>query len=543
MFRTMKVATRLATLAGVMIALILVVGVLGIFAMQDSNRAMGSVYKDRVIPLKDLKLIADMYAVNIVDTAHKVRNKGMSMPEGLSNVEKADDIIHQRWAAYLSTELVVQEKELVELIKPQLVDADKAVLELKTILKNTDEAALNTFVLEQLYPKIEPVSDSFAKLVDVQLAVAEQSFNQSEASYSSAFWINISCIILSIFASLILGMMITRSITSQLGGEPAYAEDVVSKVSNGDLTVQVKLQHGDESSMLYAISQMILKLSEIISEVRSSTDTLSSASEQMNATAQSLSQSSSEQAASIEETSAAMEEMTASIAQNNENSKITEGIASKSAQQAISGGKAVTETVAAMRQIAQKIGIIDDIAYQTNLLALNAAIEAGRAGEHGRGFAVVAAEVRKLAARSQTAAKEIGEVASSSVTLAEQAGSLLVEIVPSIQRTAELVQEISAASNEQSTGAGEINDAILQITQATQQNAAASEELSSTSEELTQQAVQLQQLMEFFTTTQLAAVNRNRKPQAKASVAKTNSKPKASKAPNHDDTDFDFENF
>jgi methyl-accepting chemotaxis protein len=499
MFRTMKVATRLATLAGVMIALILVVGVLGIFAMQDSNRAMGSVYKDRVIPLKDLKLIADMYAVNIVDTAHKVRNKGMSMAEGLSNVEKADEIIHQRWADYLSTDLVSQEKELVELIKPQLVDADKAVLDLKTILKNTDEAMLNVFVLEQLYPKIEPVSDSFAKLVDVQLAVAEQSFNQSEASYSSAFWINISCIILSIFASLILGMMITRSITSQLGGEPAYAEDVVSKVSNGDLTVQVKLQHGDESSMLYAISQMILKLSEIISEVRSSTDTLSSASEQMNATAQSLSQSSSEQAASIEETSAAMEEMTASIAQNNENSKITEGIASKSAQQAISGGKAVTETVAAMRQIAQKIGIIDDIAYQTNLLALNAAIEAGRAGEHGRGFAVVAAEVRKLAARSQTAAKEIGEVASSSVTLAEQAGSLLVEIVPSIQRTAELVQEISAASNEQSTGAGEINDAILQITQATQQNAAASEELSSTSEELTQQAVQLQQLMEFFT--------------------------------------------
>jgi methyl-accepting chemotaxis protein len=543
MFRTMKVATRLATLAGVMIALILVVGVLGIFAMQDSNRAMGSVYKDRVIPLKDLKLIADMYAVNIVDTAHKVRNKGMSMAEGLSNVEKADEIIHQRWADYLSTDLVSQEKELVELIKPQLVDADKAVLDLKTILKNTDEAMLNVFVLEQLYPKIEPVSDSFAKLVDVQLAVAEQSFNQSEASYSSAFWINISCIILSIFASLILGMMITRSITSQLGGEPAYAEDVVSKVSNGDLTVQVKLQHGDESSMLYAISQMILKLSEIISEVRSSTDTLSSASEQMNATAQSLSQSSSEQAASIEETSAAMEEMTASIAQNNENSKITEGIASKSAQQAISGGKAVTETVAAMRQIAQKIGIIDDIAYQTNLLALNAAIEAGRAGEHGRGFAVVAAEVRKLAARSQTAAKEIGEVASSSVTLAEQAGSLLVEIVPSIQRTAELVQEISAASNEQSTGAGEINDAILQITQATQQNAAASEELSSTSEELTQQAVQLQQLMEFFTTTQLTAVNRNRKPQAKAPMAKVNSKPKVGKATNHDDTDFDFENF
>ncbi|MBU1620333.1 MAG: MCP four helix bundle domain-containing protein [Gammaproteobacteria bacterium] len=543
MFRTMKVATRLATLAGVMIALILVVGVLGIFAMQDSNRAMASVYKDRVIPLKDLKLIADMYAVNIVDTAHKVRNKGMSMAEGLSNVEKADALIHQRWEAYLATELVAEEQNLVALIKPQLAEADKAVADLKEMFKTNNEAALDNFVLQQLYPKIEPVSDSFAKLVDVQLAVAEQSFNASETSYTEALWVNLICILLSIVASLVLGVLITRSLTSQLGGEPAYAEEVVSKVSNGDLTVEVKLQHGDQNSMLYAISQMILKLSEIIGEVRSSTDTLSSAAEQMNATAQSLSQSSSEQAASIEETSAAMEEMTSSIAQNNDNSKITEGIASKSAVQAISGGKAVNETVSAMRQIAQKIGIIDDIAYQTNLLALNAAIEAGRAGEHGRGFAVVAAEVRKLAARSQTAAKEIGEVASSSVTLAEQAGSLLVEIVPSIQRTAELVQEISAASNEQSTGAAEINDAILQITQATQQNAAASEELSSTSEELTQQAVQLQQLMEFFTTAQLTAVNRHKKTQPKAAATvKVAAKTKAQKA-SHDETDFDFENF
>ncbi|WP_337841575.1 methyl-accepting chemotaxis protein [Rheinheimera sp.] len=541
MFRKMKVATRLATLAGAMIALILIVGVMGILAMQDSNRAMGSVYKDRVIPLKDLKLIADMYAVNIVDTAHKVRNNGLSMADGLANVDKADAIIHERWNAYLVTELVPAEKELVTLIKPQLAEADAAVAKLKQVLRDGDREALDTFVLQQLYPKIEPVSDSFAKLVDVQLKVAEQSFNASEASYTTALWVNLGCIFASILASLILGVLITRSLTRQLGGEPAYAEDVITKVAAGDLTVNVQLAEGDQSSMLFAISQMVQKLSEIISEVRSSTDTLSSAAEQMNATAQSLSQSSSEQAASIEETSAAMEEMTASITQNNENSKITEGIASKSANQAISGGKAVSETVAAMRQIAQKIGIIDDIAYQTNLLALNAAIEAGRAGEHGRGFAVVAAEVRKLAARSQTAAKEIGEVATSSVTLAEQAGSLLTEIVPSIQRTAELVQEISAASNEQSVGAGEINDAILQITQATQQNAAASEELSSTSEELTQQAVQLQQLMEFFSITQHRAQQRPKKAVHHAQPVKTAKVSK--KATAADEADFDFENF
>jgi len=194
-----------------------------------------------------------------------------------------------------------------------------------------------------------------------------------------------------------------------------------------------------------------------------------------------------------------MEEMSASIAQNNENSKVTGDIATRSAKEAVEGGQSVRETVAAMKQIAQKIAIIDDIAYQTNLLALNAAIEAGRAGEHGKGFAVVAAEVRKLAERSQVAAEEISLLASDSVGLAEKAGSLLETIVPSIQKTSDLVQEIAAASAEQNSGVGQINGALSQITEAVQQNAAASEELASTSEEVSAQAMELQSLMEFFT--------------------------------------------
>jgi methyl-accepting chemotaxis protein len=194
-----------------------------------------------------------------------------------------------------------------------------------------------------------------------------------------------------------------------------------------------------------------------------------------------------------------MEEMSASIAQNNENSKVTGDIATKSAKEAVEGGDAVKETVSAMKQIAKKIAIIDDIAYQTNLLALNAAIEAGRAGEHGKGFAVVAAEVRKLAERSQVAAEEISQLASGSVGLAEKAGTLLETIVPSIQKTSDLVQEIAAASAEQNSGVGQINTALSQITQAVQQNAAASEELASTSEEVSAQAMELQSMMEFFT--------------------------------------------
>lgn len=498
MFSNMKVAMRLAVLAGTLLVFMVIIGAMGIKGMREAYEGMRSVYMDRVIPLKDLKLIADMYAVNIVDVAHKVRNKGLNWQQGTESVNAAQQTIHTRWDAYLATDLVSAEQKLVTELKPLLITADTATAELLNIFATQDTAKLDEFVLNKLYPSIEPVSDRFTRLVDVQLAVAEQVYQATNISYQRTLVFNIGLIITSIVISLLLGFLITRSLLKQLGGEPKYTADMIYKITEGDLSVKVDINPKDQTSILFAIRQMVSKLSEIIGDVRSTADSLSSASEELSATAQSLSQSSTQQAASIEETSASMEEITASIGQNNDNAKITDNLASKSAQEANQGGDAVKNTVDAMRKIAQKISVIDDIAYQTNLLALNAAIEAGRAGEHGRGFAVVASEVRKLAGRSQTAAKEIGELAGGSVKLAESAGQLLDEIVPAIKKTADLVQEISAASDEQTMGANQITIAISQISIATQQNSSSAEELYSTAEELTSQAMQLQERMEFF---------------------------------------------
>jgi methyl-accepting chemotaxis protein len=400
--------------------------------------------------------------------------------------EAAGDAAAQKELKEVSDHLKTVEKEFV--------DFDKQAEQVFVLLeegKLSAAAALEAKV-EKTGTDLDNELGKFVKLIDKNLDEMTKKIEEDEAL---AVKMMIILTVAALIFGLGIGIFVTRGITRPIN----EALGVANSLAQGDLTITVESNSKDETGqMMSALSNMVEKLKQVVGDVMGATDNVASGSQELSATAQQMSQGATEQAASAEEISSSMEEMSSSIKQNSDNSSQTEKIAIKSATDAKEGGKSVTETVAAMKEIATKISIIEEIARQTNLLALNAAIEAARAGEHGKGFAVVASEVRKLAERSQAAAGEISTLSSRSVQVAETAGEMLNKMVPDIQRTSELVQEISASSKEQDTGAEQISKAIQQLDQVIQQNASASEEMASTSEELASQADLLKDTISFF---------------------------------------------
>ncbi len=396
-------------------------------------------------------------------------------------------------------EMDLLENELIEARKIMASDKTKQAITESLRDLNTYKSNIEAYIqlVEDKSVQFDVMRNNAGALLSTTESLRNKSFEIIEAqSQMAKMWLAI-IILAAIVIGISLGILITRNIKNDIGGEPGEVAEFAEQLANGNLMVEI--DHERKHVGVYgAMVKMITVLQDMVANIMSSTENINLASNEMSNASQILSHGSNTQAASSEEISSSVEQMAANIEQNTDNSKLTETIALKTVGGVREGHKATTITADSMSNIADKVKIINDIAFQTNILALNAAVEAARAGEEGKGFAVVAAEVRKLAERSREAAEEIDVLTADGVKIAIEAGKKLEEIVPEMERTANLVQEITAASIEQNSGATQINQAVNQLNNITQQNASASEEMASSAEELSSQAEMLDELISFF---------------------------------------------
>jgi methyl-accepting chemotaxis protein len=540
MFNNLKIGKRLALAFGVSIVLVAVAGLTGFWGLsQTVQTTYGILHHDA-----KLMQLASAAQVNGLQLRRYEKDAFLNV----GDQQKSADYV-EKWKkehGELDVELNTLEEVTTlpadkELVRGIRADLSTYTIGFQSVLQQISEKAIHTpadangamVPFKDDIRRMDAALEEFALKNIERMDSKEKVVLDSAARTRATMW---TVFIAGILVVFFMTVTVTRSITRPIMEVVSIAEKLAegesdlqitssgrdetgmlleamkrmiasnnemvaaaTGIASGDLRVRVT-PRSDRDTLGTALANMIDRLTEIIGEVRSGAASLTVASSQISTSAQSLSQGTSEQASSVEETTSSLQEMSASITQNAENSSQMEQMAVKGTADADESAQAVRQSVEAMTKIAQKISIIEEIAYQTNLLALNAAIEAARAGEHGRGFAVVATEVRKLAERSQFAAKDIGELASSSVDVAQRSGRLLTDLVPTIRRTADLVREVTAASLEQSGGVSQINRAMTLVDQVTQRNASASEELASTAEEMSSQAEALQQTIAYFKT-------------------------------------------